>query len=110
MGYARSELYYHSRAFKQQAILCRSEVKAGEPYASYSIGVGAAFYAAELMRHGQWVRAMRWANDALEAWDGYFALPKTRDRFDTHTFKSIALAEYKTNNPPFLLNIRAFTP
>jgi len=91
-SYARNELYYHSRAFKEQAILGRAEVKAGEQAAAYSIGVGAAFYAADLIRYGQRVRAALWAAESLEAWRAYFALPKTRDRFDTHTFKAVALS------------------
>ncbi|MCX6111170.1 MAG: hypothetical protein NTZ90_16365 [Proteobacteria bacterium] len=91
-SYARNELYYHSRMFKEQAILGRAAIKAGEPLAAYMVGVGAAFYAAELMRYGQRVRATRWATESLEAWQAYFALPKTRDRFDTHVFKATSLA------------------
>ena len=91
-NYARNELFYHSGEFKKQALLGRAELKSGEQYAIYSIGVGAAFHAAELMRLGQPVRAARWASESLEAWEAYYKLPKTRDRFDTHTFKAVALA------------------
>jgi len=89
---ARNELYYHVGDWKRQTLLGRYRCKHGEPQAAYSVGVGAAFYATELMRRGQALGAGRWATEALSAWDLYFSTRPARNRFDTLTFHAVALA------------------
>ena len=89
---ARNELFYHSGSFKYQALLGRPQANAGEIGGLYSFGVGAAFYAAELMRRGQVLRAQRWATDAVRTWDKFFSKPQPRDRWDVHCFKAVAVA------------------
>jgi hypothetical protein len=91
-NYAWNEFYYHSGQFKRQALLGMSEIRDGEPYAAYSVGVGAAFYAAELCRYHQYGRARYWASISVEAWSDYFRLPQKRKRFDTYTFLAVALS------------------
>ena len=84
--------FYGAGDWKRQTILGRYRCKHGEPQAAYSVGVGAAFYATELMRRGQALGAGRWATEALSAWDRYFSTRPARNRFDTLTFQAVALA------------------
>lgn len=90
--YACNELYYHSGAWKRQALLGARRVRSGESRANYSLGVGAACHGAELLRRGLVVNAQLWAEVATAAWQAYFATRGARDRFDTHAFHAIACA------------------
>ncbi len=67
-GSIRNEYYYHTGQYLKQYRLGIELVRKGDKSSYFSQGVGASWYAFELMHKGQVARGRRWAEVSVLAW------------------------------------------
>jgi len=68
----RNEYYWFSKQHFKQWKLGRELVRAGQPKARYSMGVGAVSLAFSLVSKGKTKQGLVWASKARKAWEEYF--------------------------------------
>lgn len=71
VGMLKNEYYWQTKQRRRQYELGVGEARRGYKGGYYSQGVGAAWHALELARHGRRSHARRWADRAVTAWKRY---------------------------------------